>query len=161
MLVAAATTGCRDMPKTQSESHVPDARNISFLQVRDLNGQNIDLKNYAGKTVVMNLWATWCKPCIAEMPSIEKAQAILKDEAVIFLLASGENAEEIEAFRMNHQYPFMYVRLENLEDLAVQALPTTYIFNPDGKLVFSETGARPWDDSASINMILKITKQHD
>jgi hypothetical protein len=95
------------------------------------------------------------------MPSIEEAQNILQDEKIIFLMASGESAEQIKDFNTDHDYKFNYVRIENSEEMNVQALPTTFIFNPEGNLVFSETGFRKWDEKNNIDLILKIAKEND
>lgn len=127
----------------------------------DLKGQLIHLENYKGKTVFINFWATWCKPCVEEMPSIEKAQAMMNDKEIVFLLASSESIEEIKTFSINHNYKLKYMHLENGESLNIQALPTTFIINPKGDLVFSEMGSRNWDETANVNLIKSIMKQHD
>lgn len=131
------------------------------IKLFDLTNHAVDLKNYKGRTVFINFWATWCKPCLEEMPSIQRAQALVNDKEIIFLLASSESIEEINVFSRNHKFHFNYVHLENAETLNIQALPTTFIINPKGEFVFSETGSRNWDDSANINLIKNITKQHD
>lgn len=136
----------------------PGRKETYPIQLHDLNEQPIAIKQYAGKTVFINIWATWCKPCIAEMPSIARAQELLKNEAVVFLLASNESAAETEEFRNNHNYPFTYVRVNNLEALGIQALPTTVLLNAEGHMIFSETGARKWDDPANLNLIRKLSK---
>ncbi|MES2874627.1 MAG: TlpA disulfide reductase family protein [Bacteroidota bacterium] len=142
---------------------VPSEKKIELTKISltDLNQQAINLGKYKGKTVFINFWATWCKPCIQEMPSIANAQNILRDEEIVFLLASDESIEQIEEFRIKHDYKFNYTRIENSEDLDIQALPTTFIFSPEGILIFSEPGDRKWDDAANINMILEIIKQND
>ena len=150
--------GCNGEDKDKSASPVKLDRVIDKIRLKDLNEQSINLEQYKGKTLFINFWATWCKPCIEEMPSIEKAQNILRDKDVVFLLASGESVEEIEDFRVNHDYKFNYVRIENSEELNIHALPTTFIFDPEGNLVFSEMGDRKWDDKNNIDMILKIAK---
>jgi hypothetical protein len=61
---------------------------------------------------------------VEEMPSIEKAQVVMKDQEVVFLLASTERIEEIKEFSRNHHYKLNYVHLENAETLNIQALPT-------------------------------------
>ncbi len=156
LALAACNTGDKSKPK-------PDQQKIEFRNIilTDLNQQAIDLEKYKGKTVFINFWATWCKPCIQEMPSIANAQNILRDKEIIFLLASNESVEQIEEFSKNHAYKFTYARIENSEELGIQALPTTFIFNPEGTLVFSEAGDRKWDDAVNINMILEIAKQND
>ena len=134
---------------------------IAKIKLKELKGQSVDLKQYDGKTVFINFWATWCKPCIQEMPTIESAQHKLKNENVIFLLASNEEPDQIENFIAKSTYNFHYVHLENLEELNIQALPTTFVFNPEGKLKFSETGIRKWDDPNNIELIIKIINDHE
>ena len=127
---------------------------IAQLVLIDMNDQPIDLEKYKGKIVFINFWATWCKPCREEMPSIQEAIKILKDEKVEFLFASDESKEQIEDFKKAHDYNFNYVRAENLANLGIMGLPTTFIFNPGGELVFSEMGYRKWDEKANIDLIL-------
>ncbi|NII26345.1 TlpA family protein disulfide reductase [Pseudoflavitalea sp. X16] len=150
--------GCHGDHKDKPVSYTQKDREINKIKLIDLNEQPIDLKKYSGKTIFITFWATWCKPCMAEMPSIEKAQNILRKEEVIFLLASSENVEEIKEFKNDHSYKFNYARIENSEALNIQALPTTMIFDREGNLVFSEMGSRNWVDSTNIDMILKIAK---
>ena len=150
--------GCDGTYKDKPVSYTKKDREIDKIRLIDLNEQLINLEQYRGKTIFINFWATWCKPCIAEMASIEKAQNILRKEAVVFLLASSESVEQIKEFKDSHHYTFNYASIENSEALNIQALPTTFIFNPEGSLVFSEMGSRDWADSTNINMILKIAK---
>ena len=129
------------------------------VKLTDLENETIDLRKYKGKTIFLNIWATWCKPCLAEMSSIQKAQDILQNKVVIFLIASGESTEEINSFRNTHNYNFNYTRIENSEELNIQGLPTTFIFDPQGQLVFAEMGSRKWDEKANITLILKIANK--
>ncbi len=128
------------------------------IKLTDLDSKSINLNQYKGKTIFINFWATWCKPCLQEMPSIHQAQELLKNENIIYLFASDETVEQIEKFKTNHPYPFQYVKAENIEALNIMALPTTYIFNPTGKLVFSEMGFRKWDDQNNIDLLMNIIK---
>jgi thiol-disulfide isomerase/thioredoxin len=154
------TIGCNHKTKVK---RAPDEfiHQIDKIRLSDLKGQAIQLKQYQGQTVFINFWATWCKPCIQEMPSIAEAQKILQNKKIIFLLASNESAEQIEEFSNTHDYKFNYVRIENSEEMNVQALPATFIFNSKGNLVFSEAGSRKWNDKNNIDLILKIAKQND
>ena len=144
----------KNQPVTLNQSE-PEAYKVTLT---DLNNRPIDLGQYRGKTLFINFWATWCKPCLQEMPSIQKAKEILKNENIIFLLASNETAGQIEYFKKEHNYSFNYVRVENLEELNIMALPTTFIFNPGGELVFSEMGFRKWDDRKNIDLIINIAE---
>ena len=153
--------GCTGKTKNKPAPVILHDREIDRIKLIDLEGKPIDLKLYSGKTLFINFWATWCKPCIEEMPSIERAKKILEKEDVIFLLASPENNEEIESFKNTHAYQFDFIRIENDEEMGVQAFPTTFIFDSKGNLVFSETGSRRWDEKANIDMVLKIATSHE
>ena len=144
---------CKGVKKDKPVTTVPD-NTLEKVKLTDLKNNSISLRQYAGKTIFINFWATWCKPCIAEMPTIEKAQNILKNEEVVFLMASSEAKEEIDAFGKAHNFNFNYYQILNSEELAIEGLPTTFIFNKEGKLVFSESGYRKWDEKNNINMIL-------
>ena len=152
---------CTGGSKEQSGATTHIGADISTVELKEMNDQPLDLAPYKGKTVFINFWATWCKPCIQEMPTIESAQSMLKNKNVIFLFASNEDPKQIEQFVKRHTYNFHYVRLENFEALNIQALPTTFIFNSEGKLKFSETGYRKWDAPESIELITKITNDHE
>ena len=159
--VFTALCGCNNQPKEKSNQPAEIMAAIAKMHLTDLKGQSIGLKQYEGKTIFINFWATWCKPCIQEMPFINEAQKILQNENIVFLVASAESIEEIESFSNNNNYNFNYVRIENSEEMDIQALPTTFIFNSKGQLAFSETGYRKWNEQNNINLILKIAKQNE
>ncbi len=154
-------TSCDDTAKKKFGSSAQLISEIDKIRLTDLQGQAISLQQYQGKTVFINFWATWCKPCIQEMPSIKEAQHILQKENIIFLMASDESSEQIKDFSNTHDYKFNYVRIDNSEEMNVQALPTTFIYNNSGKLVFSETGSRKWNDKNNIDLILKIANANE
>lgn len=129
---------------------------LNSIALTDLSGKSVSLDLYKGKTVFINFWATWCKPCIQEMPTIVTMMEKFKDDKIVFLFASNEDVDQIEKFERKHSFRFHYVRVENLEELNIQALPTTYIFNSDGDLKFSEAGFRAWDSSENFELISRI-----
>lgn len=147
---------------SQKQKNQEQAESITDkIKLTELNGQSIDLNQYRGKTVFINFWATWCGPCIKEMPSIERAKNMLKESDIEFLIASNETVEQIQSFNTKRNLNLHYVQLQNLEELGIPALPTTYIINPVGELVFSETGFREWDEAANIELLTKIIEDHD
>ncbi len=133
---------------------------LDDIKLSTLSGEKIDMDEFKGKTVFINFWATWCGPCIQEIPTINNAHSILKSEGVVFLLASNEDIDHIKKFSAKHAYDFRYVKLENMEELKIPALPTTFIFDSEGELKFSETGFRKWDEQSNIDLISKI-KNHE
>lgn len=133
---------------------------LEDVKLSTLTGQRIDTDAFKGKAVFINFWATWCGPCIKEMPTIERAHALLKDK-VVFLFASNEEPEQIEQFLKKHEYNFQYIKLNNMEELKISALPTTFIFDSEGILRFSEAGTRMWDEPANIELITKIINHEE
>ena len=161
LIIFIGIASCRGKGSAKDEP-VTSARSeseIDEIKLTDLDNRPIDLKQYKGKTIFINFWATWCKPCLEEMPTIQKAKEMLKNENIEFLFASDETIEQIGNFKKAHAYDFNFGRAENLAELNVMALPTTFIFNAAGKLVFNEMGYRQWDDKSNIEIIKNIIKE--
>ena len=93
------------------------------------------------------------------MPTIKNAMNSFKNKSIEFLFASDETHGEIQSFEAAHDYNLNYLIAGNIEELNIMGLPTTFIFNKNGKLVFSEMGYRKWDDPANIDLIMKIVDQ--
>jgi len=130
---------------------------ISEIELKDLEGNIVSLQDYKGKVVFLNFWATWCGPCIREMPSIENAQKHFKNEPIIFLLTSSESIDKIKRFKEKKPFDFHYLQLNmSVEQLNIYSLPTTYVFNKKGKLIINETGARIWDKNKNLEELKKI-----
>jgi thiol-disulfide isomerase/thioredoxin len=151
IILLMAVAGCSS-PRQEEQSAVAAAD----ITLTDLEGNAISLTDLEGKTVFVNFWATWCRPCIQEMPSIASLQNMLADKNIEFFFASDEEVEKILKFRESRSMNLNFVRVENPEALGIEALPTTFIFDTTGKLVFSEVGFRKWDDPATIEMVTKL-----
>ncbi|WP_276484046.1 TlpA family protein disulfide reductase [Paraflavitalea pollutisoli] len=117
------------------------------------DGKKVDLKDYAGKAVFINLWATWCTPCRQEMPAIASARDSLAGKNIVFLFASDDSQEEITAFEQEHQFKFNYVFIRNREMLSIPALPTSYVFDARGRLVHGVPGAFQWNDPEHLQLL--------
>ena len=159
LLLFVGFVGCKEPAAEGEPVAAQEEPTIANVQLTDLQDQPINLDQYKGKTVFINFWATWCKPCIQEIPSIESTQQLLSKHGVVFLLASNESFDEINEFKKNHPSDLNYVRVVNMEELSMEGLPTTYIYNSKGKRVFAEMGYRKWDDTKNIEMILKINDE--
>ena len=129
---------------------------LQDIRLTDLEGNAVDVSQFKDKTVLVNFWATWCKPCLQEMPSLAATQNRFKDQPIVFLFASNETTEQINRFKNKQKFEFNYLHLDNLEALNIQALPTTFIFDQTGELKFSEIGFRDWTSPASIEIITNI-----
>lgn len=126
---------------------------LDKIELKTLGGEPIVMSDFKNKTVFINFWATWCKPCIQEMPTIAKAKGQLNNKDIIFLFPSNESVDLILDFKERRNFDFNYVQALNMETLNIQALPTTFIFNSAGKLIFSEAGFRDWSTEENLALI--------
>ena len=159
LIILSACKNANEAKESKQQSQSFQPKEIAQIHLTDLDDKPIDLENYSGKTIFINFWATWCKPCREEMPSIQEAMKRLKDEKIEFFFASDESTEEIQEFKAAHDYNFNYLKVKNLSELNIKGLPTTFIFNLSGELVFSEMGYRKWDDKDNIDLILSKAVQ--
>ena len=120
----------------------------------DLKNKKVDLTSYEGKKIVINHWATWCGPCIKEMPGIERAQKILKNYDYIFLLVSDEKVSKISEFKNDNKYEFNFLKsVRSNETLGIYSLPTSYIFDENGIKIETIVGTIIWDSEIIINKL--------
>ncbi len=128
-------------------------------QLLDLNGNIHNFNNSKGKVIVLNFWATWCPPCIAEMPSL---QALYNDyqEQVDFYFVSNEDASTIRAFLNKNNYSFKsfipQTRYPNAFNIS--SIPRTFLIDRQGRIVIDKTGAANWDSEkvrSAIDVLLK------
>ena len=158
LLIILAFVSCTST-KQDTEKELP-AELIDRIELTDLEGGAISLDDFKGKTVFLNYWATWCRPCIAEMPDIDEAAKILGEEDFVFIAASDESVDKIKKYITTIDYSFQFVKLNSsVFDLEIMALPTTMIINKKGEIVYNEVGARKWDSETEINKLREIASQ--
>ncbi|MFA7504789.1 MAG: TlpA disulfide reductase family protein [Burkholderiaceae bacterium] len=113
------------------------------LQLSTLDARPIDLASYAGRPVVLNLWASWCAPCRREMPVFEQAQAQYPGVAIV-MVNQGESAQQAQAFLEREGLSLENVLLDpnttTLRAVGSRGLPTTLFFDAQGRLVDSHLG---------------------
>ena len=126
-------------------------RKTSFV---DLYENNLDLSVYKKGKIVISYWATWCAPCIKEMPGIKKAEEILKEYGYTFLLVSDETVSKISEFKNEWNFDFNFLKSsKSFETLGVYAMPTSYIFDENGEIIETIVGAIKWDSEEMINRL--------
>lgn len=161
LAIAALLFSCNASSDTKavegegSSYTTPEASNANMgsLSFERLDGTSFNLSELQGKRVFLSFWATWCKPCIQEMPSIEQVQKELGEE-VVFLLASDESKEQIEAFAKRKGYDLTFVKANfALDRLGITGLPTNIILDDTGKQDAFLVGARDWHSEEGMALI--------
>lgn len=123
----------------------------------DENGSEKSLGDFEGDVIFMNIWATWCPPCIAEMPSIHSLYTHFKDdENISFVLVSmDEDFEKARQFMETREYdlPIYHYRTKVRGTYESTVIPTTYVISPDSKIVLEKRGFAKYDTEEFRNFL--------
>lgn len=117
------------------------------LMLRDPRGRVVPLSEWKGKVVFLNVWATWCPPCVAEMPGIAALYRDMGQEVVFVMLSRDREFEKAMAFmeRKGYEMPVYTLAGPMPAVYGSNALPTTYVIDPQGRLVLTHAGMADYD----------------
>jgi len=134
--------------------------NLSGIKFKNVKGELVDLGELRGKVIFLNFWATWCPPCIAEMPSINKLYTHFKDDPnVIFIFADADgDLVKSGKFMTNRKFdmPVYKVESEIPEQIFSGALPTTVIFDKQGRISFMHEGIANYSNKKFVDFLNKL-----
>jgi len=120
------------------------AASAHAFTLTDNTGKTHTLAQYKGKWVLVNFWATWCPPCLAEIPDLEALHANRKNNLVVLGIALDYHSpQDVQQFaeRMRITYPLILGDSKIVAQIGVvNGLPTTYLYNPQGKMVAYNVG---------------------
>ena len=119
--------------------------------VRTLDGDEVPMEQFRGKVIFFNEWATWCGPCVMELPSIDRLYRSVASQDVAFVLVTDEEPETVREFLDGKDWdlPIYLVEDEVPEGLGSGTIPNTLIVGPGGRIRFTHAGAGNYDtDSA-------------
>lgn len=123
-----------------------------------LSGEQRTLEVFRGRVVLINSWATWCEPCVAEMHSLSTLRAEVPDSALVFALVAAQRREPVTDFVRRRRLT-LPVYLEATPAPAVfrfDAVPTTWIIDRAGRIVFRRRGAMRWDTPAVRALVIRL-----
>lgn len=127
------------------------------LAAVDLAGVPRTLAEYRGKVVLLNFWASWCPPCLREMPSLERLRVKMAGRPLaIVALDSAETADEVSAYlaRMQLGFPILLdPDGSNTRRWKVFALPTTFLLDAEGRIRYVLKGPTEWDEGEALQVI--------
>ncbi len=137
------------------------------LEFLDKGGQSLELSAFHGRLVLINFWATWCAPCLAEMPSLNRLQIALGDEDLtgadfqVITIATGRNeTADIDSFFTNqsisHLTRYRDPNLRLALALGAGSLPTTVLMDRDGSIIARLQGEADWDSEAARILIERL-----
>jgi len=146
-------------PATTEKPHAASL-NLSAIKFKDAEGKVVDLASLKGKVVFLNFWATWCPPCLAEMPAVNKLYEQFKtNPQVVFLLVDADGEfQRSQQYMDNKKYglPVYAVASALPEALFKGSLPTTVVLDKSGNIVYHGEGAANYADKKFIAFIEKL-----
>ncbi len=123
-----------------------------------IGGGDVSLSDFRGKWVFVNFWATWCGPCVVEMPMMNNLYKELKDEGfdMVAISVDKNDAADVQAFVDEHKLDFTILHDRDnsiMKMYGVTTLPLSYIISPEGHVIAQSLGAREWDNPVMIQYI--------
>jgi thiol-disulfide isomerase/thioredoxin len=129
--------------------------------LEDSDGCKFTLRQMRGSVIFVNIWATWCGPCIAEMKSIEKLYNRYHDDVVFVILSTEQNWAKVKAFAKEKNYSFPVHRISAGFPKMFQTTtyPTTFVISKNDKLVVFEKGASDWNSKSVRKLMRDLIKE--
>jgi len=131
-------------------------------QLTDNNGQPFDLSLFQGKVIFLNTWATWCPPCIAEMPAIQELYNKYRNNpGVAFVFATTDPKDTVDKFMTGKGYnlPVYYIQSAPPPQLASNTIPITFLIGKNGGIAIRKVGAADWNSKKVTNTIDQLLKE--
>ena len=125
----------------------------------DMNNEEVSLDTYKENVLILNLWATWCKPCIAEFESLEKSKSNYLDKKVKIVAISNENHNKIQEFIERREIDLEFLKLNaDLNYFGAYSLPTTIVFDKEGRESFRIASGIDFTSQNFVEKILNLKK---
>jgi thiol-disulfide isomerase/thioredoxin len=159
--LSAAAEGEGDMPdRTKLGEFVPSAQPVPAPEVSlaDPTGQTVELSELRGKPVLINLWATWCEPCLREMPSLERLQSRLGERIAVLAVSEDRGGNKtVEPFiaKLGLKSVKIYIdpKSEVGQAFGARGLPTSFLIDREGKVRGRVEGAAEWDSPKILGVL--------
>lgn len=140
-----------DDPALQRFVQLTFPQDLASIELKDLEGEAVPLSSYKGKVVVLNLWATWCPPCVRELPSLARFRSKLESQGAVVLPVAIDRDPTVVAPFLKELGLDSFSTLYDTTDAVGQVLPTdlvpaTFILNEQGQLVAFVRSFVDWDN---------------
>lgn len=147
-------------PKIAKEK-IPLSESTYQWKLKSTSGNELKLSQLKGKVIFINYWATWCPPCIAEMPQLQKLYNDFGNQ-VVFLFVSNEEIPIVSSFlnKKGYSLPVFVPLTEYPSELSANSIPTTFIISKKGELVLIKSGVAQWN-SRRVRLILKALAESE
>ena len=155
----AVSRALHSNPDAQGAANAGVPASFAPFTMTDVNGDSRSSSEWKERTLLINFWATWCPPCIEELPSMNRAWSKLEPEGIGMLaINAGEDRFDVESFlgRVPIDFTAVLGGLDTLPNWSVRALPTTIVIDQTGKVVLEALGPREWDDAELLQQVIDL-----
>jgi thiol-disulfide isomerase/thioredoxin len=148
-------------PAMLENSGMSEPANFDWT-VLDLDDRPVSFSKFKGKTVFLNFWATWCGPCIREMPSIDSLarDPRLAGKSIEFLcISTDDNSETVRQFLKDRNLAMTFLRVKDGKVPSVfysEGIPATFLITPEGRIAASEIGSADWHEPRVVKFLEKL-----
>lgn len=151
------TGGLLEVPSLKTSR--PEYRADFDWTLRDLEGRTISFETFRGRPIFLNLWATWCGPCLSELPAIERLASNPRLKKVAFLAVSTEDLETLQGFNASRplRVPVFQSPTDPPAIFQSPGIPATYLIAPDGRIATAQIGSAQWDDPSVVDFLEKLS----
>jgi thiol-disulfide isomerase/thioredoxin len=161
MLGAGAQTASEPDIKLGEFIPAATAQPAPEMSFDGLDGKPVSLADFKGKLVILNLWATWCQPCLKEMPSLEKLEARLGPALVVLAVSEDRGgAEMVKPFLAKLDLDKIKIGLDPkssaIHALHARGLPTSLVVGADGTVLGRVEGAADWNSDQMVAVLTKL-----
>lgn len=167
-------TGIKKADVPEPVAAVPDAAEVTEVaasegmvgagfKLKGLDGKTVAFESLKGKVVFMNIWATWCPPCIAEMPNIQKLYEKVGSDKIAFVMLSVDEGgmEKVQKFidKKGYTFPVYMPASDFPQEFYSSAIPTTFIISPEGRIVAKQEGMAEYDTPEVREFLQSMVKK--
>ena len=147
---------------TPSTETVEDVYLDYDFELKTLEGEHVSFRQFENKVVFINLWATWCPPCIAEMPGIQDLYSSIDHDDIEFVMITiDRDTQKPPKFieRKGYTFPVYYPEDSFPELLRAPSIPTTFVFDKSGKLISKKVGMAKYNRKSFRNFLIKHAEE--
>lgn len=115
--------------------------------IRPLDGAEVELESFRGRVLFINMWASWCTPCVREMETIERLKDRLADTDAEFLIVAAEGERPVRRHLRRYSYDLpIYLEIDRMpSSFGLRGLPTSWVVDREGRIVLVRHGEAIWD----------------
>lgn len=139
--------------------NIPPYMELTAISLSDLKGHPVSISSYGGEPIFINFFASWCGPCIKEMPELSYLKSKLANQQLQVLCVSDEPIEKLQALQARFGDDLIFLHSDKpLHDLGIYTYPTNYIFNTKGEKVYANVNTEDWESDEVVLKIRRLMK---